>query len=139
RRADRLVRPERGAPVGLEELLEYALGLGARISDHHSADDGRALDLPMVAPDGAAVLLEDRFLPADGLDAAADVAGVRVPRDQLERDLLTAAADEDRQARLHGRRQVPDGLGLIASARGGGRLAAEHAADHGQRLAEPAQ
>ena len=51
---------------------------------------------------------EDRLLAPDGLDAAADVVRVGVPGDELERDLLAAAADEERQPLLDRRRVVAD-------------------------------
>src|SRR5262245_19407367 len=60
--ADGLIGPRLGPTVRLEQALEDALSLCPRVADHDGADDGRALDFPVVAPDRAAVLLQDRFL-----------------------------------------------------------------------------
>ena len=49
----------------------------------------------MIAADRAAVLLEDRLLPAHRVDASADVARIPVARDQLESHLLAAASDQE--------------------------------------------
>ena len=67
---------------------------------------GRPLDLGRVASDGLAVLDEDRVLALHVLEAAADVVRVAVAGDELERDLLAATADEDRQPLLDRRRVV---------------------------------
>src|SRR6185295_18641666 len=77
-RPDGLACPQRGAAIALEQLLEDTLGLGPGVPYHHGADDGRAFDLTMIAAHGAAVLLENRFLPADGVHPAADVARVSI-------------------------------------------------------------
>ena len=97
RRADRLVLPGLGPAVALEHRAHGPAGLVARIADDDGAEPGRPLDLGRIAPDGLAVLDEDRLLAPDVLDPAADVVRVGVAGDELERDLLAAAADEQRQ------------------------------------------
>ena len=111
-RADRLVLPGLGLAVALEHRGVDALGLVARIADDDRAEPGRPLDLGRVAPDRLAVLEQDRLLAPDVLDPAADVVGVGVAGHELERHLLAAAADEERQALLDRRRVVADALAV---------------------------
>ena len=66
------------------------------------ADPGGPLDLGRVPPHRLAVLQQDLLLATHVRDRAADVVHVAVLRDQLERDLLAATADADRQVRLDG-------------------------------------
>ena len=91
-------------------------------------EPGRAFDLRRIAAHRLAVLHQDRVLALHVLEAAAHVVGIAVLRDELERDLLAAATDEDRQAFLDRRRIVAHGLGRVARARCRGALAVEHPA-----------
>ena len=100
---------------------------------------GRPLDLGRVPPDRFAMLEEDGFLPLHALQATTDVVGIGVARDQLESDLLAAAADEQRQSFLDRRRVVADLFRRIARSGGRRALAVEHPAHDRERLAEPAQ
>ena len=79
-------------------------------------EPGRPLDLGRVAPDRLAVLEQDRLLAPDVLEPAADVVRVAVAGDELERHLLAATTDEERQALLDRRRVVADGLRRVARA-----------------------
>src|SRR5262245_18197233 len=105
--ADGLAGPRLRPTVRLEQAREDPVRLGAGVADHDGADDRGALDLPVIAPDLAAVLLEDRLLAPHRLDPAADVARVGVARDEPERDLLAAAPDQEREPGLDGSGEVP--------------------------------
>ena len=138
-RAHRLVRPRHGDPVPLECLVEQALGLRPVVADEHRPDARRPLDLGRVAPNGLAVLQQHGLLVPHGGDASAHVVHVAVLRDQLERHLLAAAADADRQVRLDRQRKVPGSLRVVVVAPRRGLGPVEHAAHDRQRLAQPAK
>src|SRR6185437_8638071 len=64
----------------------------------------RAFDLRWVAADVGAVLGQDRRLALERFEVGESVPDVCVPGDQLERLLLTAPADQDRD--VPGRRRI---------------------------------
>src|SRR3954454_19484368 len=76
-----------------------------------AADAGGALDLTRVAAQRAAVLVEYGVLVRQRLGVAEAVPDVRVLGDQLQRLLLTAAADQHRD--VPGRRRVQLGPALL--------------------------
>ena len=65
--------------------------------DEDTSDPDRTLDLALVSTDGLAVLAEDPLLAFDVLDAAADVVGVAIAGDKLQRHPFATAADQDRE------------------------------------------
>src|SRR6266436_4788483 len=87
------------AAHALHEDLLHLVDLGAVLGEerHH---DGRAQDGLGIAPDLRAVAVQDLALLRQRLGAAPDVPVVGPARDDLERDLLTAAADHQLGARL---------------------------------------
>ena len=118
-RADRLVLPRSATPLRSNISREDALGLGPSVADDHGPEAARPLDLGRVAADGLAVLEQDRSLRRTLLDPAADVVRVGVSGDQLERDLLAAAADAGSAGGPGRRRQVAYALGRVARSRCG--------------------
>ena len=99
--ASRPAGPSRAGRRGCARSLpEQPLGLGGVVADEHGPDARRPLDRRRVAPDGLAVAEEGLLLALHVGHVAADVVHVAVLRDQLERHLLAAAADADRQVVL---------------------------------------
>src|SRR5579885_2620076 len=58
------------------------------------------MDAIVIAPDRLAMAFDHIELVLDGLKVAANIAGIAVLRDQLERDFLTTAANQQRNMRL---------------------------------------
>ena len=86
--------------AGIDELRGHRTGRGGVVAGEK--DLGGARDLPRVAADGGAVVVEHAALAADLLDAdkgrAGDVPDVGVLRDDPEGP-LAVAADQDRGVR----------------------------------------
>ena len=107
-RSDRLVLPQLRLAVSREHRLEHAPRLGGVVADDAGAGADRPLDLCLIAADLVTVPAKDLVLALDVLEAAAEVARVRVASNDPERLLLTPSANQDRQAILDRRRVIPD-------------------------------
>src|SRR5581483_6362060 len=58
------------------------------------------MDAIVIAPDRLTVAFDHVELVLDGLKVAANIAGIPILSDQLERDFLAAAANQQRNMRL---------------------------------------
>ena len=137
--ADRLVLPNGVDAVGAELCRVNAQGLGGIVANHHVANAHGAFDRFWIAANRLTVLEQHLFFVCDLLRRAAHVVRVAVLSNELQRDLLTTTADQDRQVLLNGGGKVAHRLRLVARAGCGWFGAVEHAAHDRERLAEPAQ
>src|SRR5690606_41139132 len=81
-----------------EEVFADGVGVVPLVKDDR-VQLGRLDDLAVVAPQILAVALEHLELVAAEVRVAADIAGITVLRDELERHLLTTATDPERDFR----------------------------------------
>src|SRR6185436_5974105 len=142
-RRDLIVRPDERVRPGhavmmLLDLGQYALGLGLRVADHEPAATVW-LDLRWIATGVDAVLSQDLELARHRLGWTEAVPHVGVARRGAQRLLLSAAADHDRQAFLHGSRVQHRVLERVVLPLVRHALAVEQRADDLRSLREPAR